>query len=89
MHALKTGALIRASALSGAIMGGADERRVAAIDRYAREVDVRALGGSARRRRQEDMRPQERVAALMRGRERASGSAGFDPPIAKFQPELR
>jgi hypothetical protein len=36
----------------------------------AREVDVRALGGSMRRRRQEDMRPQERVAALIRGRER-------------------
>jgi geranylgeranyl pyrophosphate synthase len=40
MHALKTGALIRASALSGAFMGGADERRVAAIDRYAREVGL-------------------------------------------------
>ena len=40
MHALKTGALIRASALSGAIMGGADERRVTAIDRYAREVGL-------------------------------------------------
>jgi len=37
----------------------------------AREVDVRALGGSARRRRQEEVRPQERVAALLRGRERA------------------
>jgi hypothetical protein len=37
----------------------------------AREVDVRAPGGSVRRRRQEDMRPQERVAALLRGRERA------------------
>jgi geranylgeranyl pyrophosphate synthase len=40
MHALKTGALIRASALSGAIMGGADDRRVAAIDQYAREVGL-------------------------------------------------
>jgi hypothetical protein len=36
----------------------------------AREVDVRAPGGSVRRRRQEDMRPQERVAGLLRGRER-------------------
>jgi hypothetical protein len=36
----------------------------------AREVDVRAPGGSSRRRRQEDMRPQERVAALLRGRQR-------------------
>jgi geranylgeranyl pyrophosphate synthase len=40
MHALKTGALIRASALSGAIMGGADERRISAIDQYAREVGL-------------------------------------------------
>jgi hypothetical protein len=36
----------------------------------AREVDVRATVGSARRRRQEDLRPQERVAAVLRGRER-------------------
>jgi hypothetical protein len=36
----------------------------------AREVDVRAPGGSIRRRRQENMRPQERVAGLLRGRER-------------------
>jgi hypothetical protein len=36
----------------------------------ALEVDVRALGGSLRRRRQEEVRPQERVAALLRGRER-------------------
>jgi geranylgeranyl pyrophosphate synthase len=40
MHALKTGALIRASAMSGAIMGGADAERVAAIERYAREVGL-------------------------------------------------
>jgi hypothetical protein len=37
----------------------------------AREVDVRIPGGSPRRRRQEEVRPQERVAALLRGRERA------------------
>jgi hypothetical protein len=37
----------------------------------AREVDVRAPGGSLRKRRQEEMRPQERVAGLLRGRERA------------------
>jgi hypothetical protein len=37
----------------------------------AREVDVAPVGGSARRRRQEEVRPQERVAALLRGRERA------------------
>jgi hypothetical protein len=37
----------------------------------AREVDVGTVGGSMRRRRQEEVRPQERVAALLRGRERA------------------
>src|SRR5205085_8217490 len=35
MHALKTGALIRASAVSGAIMAGADERLIAAVSLYA------------------------------------------------------
>jgi hypothetical protein len=36
----------------------------------AREVDVWASGASRRRRRQEDLRPQERVAAVLGGRER-------------------
>lgn len=36
----------------------------------AREVDVWASGASQRRRRQEDLRPQERVAAVLGGRER-------------------
>ena len=40
MHALKTGALIRASASSGAIMAGADAPLVAAIDAYAGEVGL-------------------------------------------------
>ena len=40
MHSLKTGALIRAAAVAGAVMAGADERRVAAIDAYAREVGL-------------------------------------------------
>jgi hypothetical protein len=35
----------------------------------AREVDVWASGASQRRRRQEDLRPQERVAAVLGGRE--------------------
>jgi hypothetical protein len=35
----------------------------------AREVDVWAGGASRRRRRQEDLRPQERVAAVLGGRE--------------------
>jgi hypothetical protein len=37
----------------------------------ARDVDVWASGASLRRRRQEDLRPQERVAAVLGGRERA------------------
>jgi len=40
MHALKTGALIRASAASGAIMAGADAACLAAIDAYARDVGL-------------------------------------------------
>jgi hypothetical protein len=36
----------------------------------AREVDVWASGASLRQRRQEDLRPQERVAAVLGGRER-------------------
>ena len=43
-----------------------------AVGRFseAREVDVWASGASRRRRRQEDLRPQERVAAVLGGRER-------------------
>ena len=40
MHALKTGALIRASAVSGAIMAGAGETTIAAIDAYASDVGL-------------------------------------------------
>jgi geranylgeranyl diphosphate synthase, type II len=40
MHARKTGALIRASAVSGAIMGGGSEDQVAAIDRAAGEFGL-------------------------------------------------
>jgi geranylgeranyl pyrophosphate synthase len=40
MHARKTGALIRAAAVSGAIMGGADEDRVRAVDRYGAEIGL-------------------------------------------------
>jgi hypothetical protein len=36
----------------------------------AAEVDVRATGASRRRRREEDLRPQERVAGVLGGRER-------------------
>jgi geranylgeranyl pyrophosphate synthase len=40
MHARKTGALIRASAVGGAVMAGADSGLVNAIDRYAAEVGL-------------------------------------------------
>jgi geranylgeranyl pyrophosphate synthase len=40
MHARKTGALIRAAAVSGAIIAGATDDVVVAIDRYAAEVGL-------------------------------------------------
>ena len=40
MHAKKTGALIRAAAAAGAIMGGGDDRAVEAIDRCGVELGL-------------------------------------------------
>jgi geranylgeranyl diphosphate synthase type II len=40
MHARKTGALIRASVLAGAIMAGANDDTLDALDRYAREIGL-------------------------------------------------
>ena len=40
MHARKTGALIRAAAVSGAIMAGADSALVDAVDRYATDIGL-------------------------------------------------
>jgi geranylgeranyl diphosphate synthase type II len=40
MHARKTGALIRAAAVSGATMAGAPDRLVAAVDRYAADLGL-------------------------------------------------
>jgi geranylgeranyl diphosphate synthase, type II len=40
MHAMKTGALIRAAAVSGAIMAGGSDAQVAAVDRFASEVGL-------------------------------------------------
>jgi hypothetical protein len=51
---------------------GSGEETAAGAFSEAREVDVAATKASPRRRRTEDMRPQERVAALLRGRERAA-----------------
>jgi geranylgeranyl diphosphate synthase type II len=40
MHARKTGALMRAAAVTGAIMAGADERLASAVDRFATDVGL-------------------------------------------------
>lgn len=40
MHMRKTGALIRASVVAGAVMAGADDRLGAAIDDYGREIGL-------------------------------------------------
>src|SRR6188474_2200167 len=40
MHAKKTGALIRAAATAGAIMGGGNETQIAALDRAAAEFGL-------------------------------------------------
>ena len=40
MHARKTGSLIRASAVAGAIMAGGSPRQLAAIDRFAAELGL-------------------------------------------------
>jgi geranylgeranyl pyrophosphate synthase len=40
MHARKTGALIRASAVCGAIMAGGQDQTVSALDRYATDVGL-------------------------------------------------
>ena len=40
MHARKTGALIRASAVCGAVMAGGDEASIAAVDRYATHIGL-------------------------------------------------
>jgi hypothetical protein len=49
---------------------GSGEETAQGLCTAAREVDVWAAGASRRRRRQEDLRPQERVAAVLGGRER-------------------
>jgi hypothetical protein len=48
---------------------GSGEETADGLYTAAREVDVWASGASKRRRREEDLRPQERVAAVLGGRE--------------------
>lgn len=40
MHARKTGALIRAAAVAGAIMGGGDDAEIRAVDEYGRHLGL-------------------------------------------------
>ena len=40
MHARKTGALIRAAAVAGAIMGGGGDDAIAAVDEYGRHLGL-------------------------------------------------
>lgn len=40
MHSLKTGALIRASVLSGGVIGGADEKQLEMLGAYARSIGL-------------------------------------------------
>jgi geranylgeranyl diphosphate synthase type II len=40
MHARKTGAMIRASAVAGAIMAGADDRQIGAVERYGTDIGL-------------------------------------------------
>jgi hypothetical protein len=49
---------------------GSGEEVAAGRFSAAREIDVRAGGGSRRRQREEELRPQERLAAVLGGRER-------------------
>jgi hypothetical protein len=51
----------------------------------AAEVDVWATGASPRRRRQEDLRPQERVAGVLRGRDRI---AACEPLLLRARADL-
>jgi geranylgeranyl pyrophosphate synthase len=57
MHARKTGALIRAAAVAGAVMGGGSEQAIRAVDEYGKHVglafqivdDILDVEGDARR----------------------------------------
>jgi hypothetical protein len=57
-------------AVTARIGYGSGEEVAAGRFALAHDVDVRATGASARRRREEELRPQERVAAVLGGRER-------------------
>jgi geranylgeranyl diphosphate synthase type II len=88
MHARKTGALIRAAAVGGAVMAGASAEQIEAIDRYAVEIglafqivddilDVEgnpaSLGKSAGKDAASDKPTYPRLFGLERSRELAAG----------------
>jgi geranylgeranyl diphosphate synthase type II len=90
MHARKTGALITASATSGAIMAGATARQLAAIDRYGAlvglafqivddvldvEGDARTLGKSAGKDAKDAKPTYPALFGLKRSREMAADCA--------------
>jgi hypothetical protein len=56
---------------------GSGEEVAASRFADAREIDVWASGASRRRRREEDLRPQERVAAVLGGREKIDACEGL------------
>ncbi len=63
-------ALAAERAVAGRIGFGSGEEVAASRFAVAREIAVRPAGGSARRRREEQLRPQQRLAAILGGRER-------------------
>lgn len=65
------GALSPERAVATRLGYGSGEQVAEGLWAQARDVDVWATGASRRRRREEDLRPQERVAALLGGRQRA------------------
>jgi len=67
----RTHGVVPERAVAVRIGWGSGEATAAGAYSEAREVDV-TVGASRRRQRTEDMRPQERVAALLRGRESAA-----------------
>ena len=62
-------AVTPARAVAARVGWGSGEETAAGAFSEALEVDVAASGASKRRRRQEDLRPQERLAGILRGRE--------------------
>ena len=90
MHVQKTGALIRASAMAGAIMAGADDQHVDAVGRWATEVglafqivddildvegDVSALGKTAGKDAASDKPTYTSLFGLEGARDLAAGCA--------------